>query len=55
MEEVSEARRGEVMSGHVSEKQYFVVGVECNWKPVELLQDRYDVTSGWGSSGDMRC
>lgn len=29
--------------------------IECNWEPVELLQDWSDVTGGWGSGDNAFC
>ncbi len=48
VEEVSEVRRGRVVEGFVSEKQYFKMDAVKDREPVEILKDRDDMVTGAG-------
>ena len=55
VEELCEARRGEVMHSLESEQSYFVLDMVCYGEPVELLQERCDVTGRCGSGDHLLC
>lgn len=52
MKELSKALRSEVLGGLESERQNLINNALFDWKPVEFLQDRRNVTARRGFGDD---